>query len=118
VELKNFYPECAHELVKPQQRYPSGQSAVDWHCFWLRGEEDRDRSNAAQYTRWRELWKLQEARATANSDWVVVGLAATSMDEPMRAQNRPKSFCSCCQTCRRIRLGACRSKSEKRSGRT
>ena len=61
VELLNFYPEGVHELVKPQQKYLSEQSAVDWYCFWLKREEDPDPAKAEQYKRWRELRKLQEA---------------------------------------------------------
>ena len=61
VELLNFYPEGVHELVKPQQKYLSEQSAVDWYCFWLKGEEDPDPAKAEQYKRWRELRKLQDA---------------------------------------------------------
>jgi hypothetical protein len=59
VELLNFYPEGVHELVRPQQRYLSQQSVVDWYCFWLNGEEDPDPAKAEQYKRWRELKKMQ-----------------------------------------------------------
>ena len=55
VELVNFYPEGAHELVRPQQKLLSHQSAVDWYCFWLKGEEDSDAAKTGQYTRWREM---------------------------------------------------------------
>jgi hypothetical protein len=58
VELVNFYPEGEHELVRPQQRYLSQQSVVDWYCFWLKGEEDPDAAKTGQYARWRELRKL------------------------------------------------------------
>jgi hypothetical protein len=33
VELENFYPEGEHELVRPQQKYLSEQSSVDWYSF-------------------------------------------------------------------------------------
>jgi dipeptidyl aminopeptidase/acylaminoacyl peptidase len=49
-----------HLLVQPAQRYASQQSAVDWFSFWLKGEEDSDPTKAEQYSRWRELRKLQE----------------------------------------------------------
>jgi len=55
VELLNFYPEGEHVLVRPQQVYLSEQSAVDWYCFWLKGEEDPDPAKAEQYKRWRSL---------------------------------------------------------------
>jgi len=65
VDLVNFYPEGEHELVRPQQKYLSEQSAVDWYCFWLKGEEDSDPAKAEQYKRWREL-KLCEWRTRTN----------------------------------------------------
>jgi len=60
VELLNFYPSGEHVLVKPWQRMTSQQTAVDWYCFWLKGEEDPDPTKAEQYARWHELRKLQE----------------------------------------------------------
>lgn len=62
VDLVNFYPEGEHELVRPQEKFLSEQSAVDWYCFWLKGEEDPDPAKAEQYKRWRGLRKLQEAQ--------------------------------------------------------
>jgi hypothetical protein len=54
VEL--FYlPAGAHVLDRPWERLASQQGAVDWFCFWLKGEEDPDPSKASQYTRWREM---------------------------------------------------------------
>lgn len=56
-----------HLLVQPAQRYASQQSAVDWFCFWLKGEERTEPSAEAgetpetlraQYSRWRELRKV------------------------------------------------------------
>lgn len=55
VEMLNFYPEGAHELVRPQERSLSQGSVVDWYCFWLKGEEDPDPAKAEQYTRWRKM---------------------------------------------------------------
>ena len=49
-----------HVLVKPQDRYLSQQSAVDWFRFWLQGYEYPDPVKADQYIRWRDLRKLQE----------------------------------------------------------
>lgn len=34
---------------------------MDWFDFWLKGEEDPDPAKAEQYTRWRELRRLQQA---------------------------------------------------------
>jgi Prolyl oligopeptidase family len=52
-----------HVLQKPWDRMVSQQGNVDWFCFWLKDEEDPDPAKAAQYARWRELRKLQEANA-------------------------------------------------------
>jgi hypothetical protein len=57
----------AHILQNPAQRLASQGGTVDWFCFWLKGEEDPDPAKSEQYTRWRELRKLQEendAKAT------------------------------------------------------
>ena len=67
VDLVNFYPEGAHQLVRPQQKYLSEQSAVDWYRFWLKGEEDPNHAKAEQYKRWRELRKLQEPEADSGN---------------------------------------------------
>jgi len=68
VDLVNFYPEGEHELVRPQQKYLSEQSAVDWYCFWLKGEEDPDPAKAEQYKRWRELKTLQVANENKSAE--------------------------------------------------
>jgi hypothetical protein len=57
-----YLPEGVHILEKPTDRIVSQQGNVDWFCFWLKGEEDPDRSKAKQYTAWRKLRKLQEQR--------------------------------------------------------
>src|SRR6266446_428574 len=55
-----YLPYADHVLVNPWERMTSQQGSVDWFCFWLKGEEDPDPAKADQYTRWRELRKLQE----------------------------------------------------------
>lgn len=50
-----------HVLTNPAVRLVSQGGTVDWFRFWLKGEEDSDPSKTDQYTRWRELRKLQEA---------------------------------------------------------
>ena len=67
VELVNFYPEGEHELVRPQEKLLSEQSAVDWYCFWLKGEEDSDPAKAEQYKRWRALRKLQQPQMESSA---------------------------------------------------
>jgi dipeptidyl aminopeptidase/acylaminoacyl peptidase len=58
-----YLPDGTHLLVKPWERLTSQQGNVDWFCFWLKEEEDPDPAKAEQYTRWRELRRLQEASA-------------------------------------------------------
>jgi dipeptidyl aminopeptidase/acylaminoacyl peptidase len=55
-----YLPDASHILVKPWERMVSQQGAVDWFTFWLKGEEDSDPVKREQYTRWRDLRKLQE----------------------------------------------------------
>ena len=62
-----YLPDGSHILVKPWERMVSQQGAVDWFRFWLKGEEDLDPAKAEQYTRWRELRKLQEGKETKRS---------------------------------------------------
>jgi hypothetical protein len=57
-------PDATHVPVKPWERMVSQQGDVDWFCFWLKGEEDSDPAKAGQYTRWRELRKLQQENGT------------------------------------------------------
>ena len=53
-----IFPDGTHNLVKPWERLASQQAAVDWFCFWLRGEEDRDPAKKMQYGRWRAMRQL------------------------------------------------------------
>lgn len=50
-----IFPDGTHNLVKPWERLASQQSAVDWFCFWLKGEEDPAPAKTEQYTRWRAM---------------------------------------------------------------
>jgi dipeptidyl aminopeptidase/acylaminoacyl peptidase len=52
--------DADHILQKPWERMISQQGNVDWFVFWLKGEEDPDPAKTEEYTRWRELHKLQE----------------------------------------------------------
>jgi dipeptidyl aminopeptidase/acylaminoacyl peptidase len=52
-----------HVLTNPAARMASQGGSVDWFRFWLMSEEDPDPVKAGQYTRWRELRKLQEKNA-------------------------------------------------------
>jgi len=62
-----YIPDGSHILIKPWERLTSQQGAVDWYRFWLKGEEDADSAKAPQYARWRELRKLQQQQATADT---------------------------------------------------
>lgn len=55
-----WIPRGTHLLVKPWERLTSQQGNVDWFRFWLKDEEDSEPSKTDQYTRWRELKKMQE----------------------------------------------------------
>jgi dipeptidyl aminopeptidase/acylaminoacyl peptidase len=59
-----YYPKGAHPLDTPFERVASLQRNVDWFRFWLKGEEDADPTKAEQYTRWRELRRLQQTDKT------------------------------------------------------
>ena len=53
-----IFPEGTHNLVKPRERLASEQAAVDWFCFWLKGEEDPAAVKQMQYERWRAMRPL------------------------------------------------------------
>jgi dipeptidyl aminopeptidase/acylaminoacyl peptidase len=55
-----YLPTGTHILVKPWERLVSQGGAVDWFCFWLKGEEDPDPAKVEQYARWRTLRKLSQ----------------------------------------------------------
>lgn len=50
-----YLPAGTHILVRPRDRMLSEEQSVDWFCFWLKGEEDRNPAKAEQYARWRAL---------------------------------------------------------------
>ena len=55
-----IFPDGTHNLVKPWERLASGEAAVDWFCFWLKGEEDPAPAKRAQYARWIAMRHLRE----------------------------------------------------------
>ena len=55
-----IFPDGTHNLVKPWERLASGEAAVDWFCFWLKGEEDPAPAKNAQYTRWIAMRHLRD----------------------------------------------------------
>ena len=54
------YADEEHVKNQPKHRYEIYERNLDWMKFWLKGEEDPDPIKAEQYTRWRELRRLQE----------------------------------------------------------
>lgn len=50
-----YLPAGTHILIRPRDRMLSEEHSVDWFCFWLKGEEDRNPAKAEQYARWRAL---------------------------------------------------------------
>jgi dipeptidyl aminopeptidase/acylaminoacyl peptidase len=49
-----------HVLTNPAVRMVSQGGSVDWFRFWLQDYEDLDPTKAEQYSRWRDLRKMQE----------------------------------------------------------
>ena len=52
------FPDGTHNLVKPWERLTSQQAAIDWFCFWLKGEVNPDPEKHEQYARWRAMRHL------------------------------------------------------------
>ncbi len=71
-----FYPNGDHPLDTPFERVASLQRNVDWFRFWMQGYEGQaSKYDPEQYSRWRDLRKLQEARRSEMRD---VDQSATS----------------------------------------
>ncbi len=58
-----YMQDGTHILQRPLDRIISQQGNVDWFCFWLKGEEDRDPAKAEQYARWHDLRELAQDKA-------------------------------------------------------
>ena len=56
-----------HVLTNPSERMVSQGGTVDWFRFWLHDYEDPDPAKSEQYTRWRELRKLQVRNEAART---------------------------------------------------
>jgi dipeptidyl aminopeptidase/acylaminoacyl peptidase len=61
-----IFPEGTHNLVKPWERLVSQQAAVDWFCFWLKGDQDPDPAKRIQYARWRAMRQLLKTNEVRN----------------------------------------------------
>jgi len=56
------YPGEGHIFTGPEHRLISMERNLDWFNFWLQDKEDPSPRKDAQYLRWRELRKKEEAR--------------------------------------------------------
>jgi len=52
-----YFATASHSTKRPQHRYRSLSTHIDWWKFWLQGIEDSSPAKAEQYARWRELKK-------------------------------------------------------------
>jgi dipeptidyl aminopeptidase/acylaminoacyl peptidase len=57
-----IYPNELHIKRQPMHRYEVYERNVDWFRYWLQDYEDPAAAKAEQYSRWRELRKLQSAQ--------------------------------------------------------
>lgn len=55
----------SHTLQNPRQLFTLQSRALDWWCFWLKGEEKDPGEKQAQYGAWRELRKLHDQNTRA-----------------------------------------------------
>lgn len=55
----------SHTLQNPRQLFTLQGRALDWWCFWLKGEERITGEKQEQYNAWRELRKLHEENMRA-----------------------------------------------------
>ncbi|MGN6227436.1 MAG: hypothetical protein ACTHNM_08380 [Dyella sp.] len=57
-----YFDSAPHSTVRPQHRWRSLHTEIDWWNFWLRGRIDPDPEKARQYKHWKQLKVLQSAR--------------------------------------------------------
>ena len=63
-----YIPDGTHLLVKPWERMTSQQGNVDWFCFWLKDEMERDTQKRDQYDRWEYLKSQQDRTKITNPE--------------------------------------------------
>lgn|GEM_PF-927650 len=56
-----MFPEGAHQLIRPRERFASMSATSDWMAFWILGYEDPTPSKGEQYLRWRDMRESQPA---------------------------------------------------------
>lgn len=88
-------PGGSHGLLRPAERMLSLQGNVDWHRFWLLGEQrtvpgrpgETEDMLRAQYQRWTQMVELQRGRDTRPAGCVRFSESATrgALDQPAPA---------------------------------
>ena len=63
-----YLPDAVHILVKPWERLTSQQGDVDWFCFWLKGEDDKDSTKRDQYERWMDMRDKQSHMSESHAN--------------------------------------------------
>lgn len=58
-----YFAAAPHSTVRPQHRFRSLGTHMDWWRFWLQDYEDPDPAKAAQYAKWRQLRKQRDRLA-------------------------------------------------------
>lgn len=57
-----YFDSAPHSTIRPQHRWRSLQTHIDWWNFWLRTRIDPDPAKALQYKHWKQLKIMQKAR--------------------------------------------------------
>lgn len=57
-----YFDSAPHSTVRPQHRWRSLQTHIDWWNFWLRDRLDPDPAKALEYAHWKQLKAMQHAR--------------------------------------------------------
>lgn len=65
-----LFPNGAHNLLRPRERYEALAATVDWMTFWIFRRENPNASRADRNARWRRLkedWARQQAWESAGN---------------------------------------------------
>ncbi|MGC1550253.1 MAG: hypothetical protein WA777_17170 [Rhodanobacter sp.] len=57
-----YFDSAPHSTMRPQHRWRSLQTHIDWWNFWLRDHVDPDPAKAPEYEHWKQLKAMQDAR--------------------------------------------------------
>ena len=61
-----YFATASHSTTRPQHRFRSLTTHLDWWRFWLQGYEDSDPSKTQQYQHWEALRNRQERNGGAS----------------------------------------------------